>query len=138
MFSIGRICMKIAGRDAGKYCVVVDNMEEPYVMIDGMTRKKRCNKKHLEVLSKTVSIKKGADTATIIASLKKEGFAIADKKASTKERKEKTQRPIKQKIKKEKPVKQKKPKQQAKSAEKETKKQAPETESKKSFQGKKE
>ena len=47
MFDVGRVCLKIAGRDAGKKCVVVEKLEGKYVLIDGMTRRKKCNTLHL-------------------------------------------------------------------------------------------
>ena len=28
MFDIGRVCMKIAGRDAGKKCVIIDVVDD--------------------------------------------------------------------------------------------------------------
>jgi large subunit ribosomal protein L14e len=60
MMEIGRLCMKIAGRDANNTCVVVDLLEGNYVLVDGETRRKKCNIKHLEPLNKVVKIKKGA------------------------------------------------------------------------------
>ena len=35
MFEIGRLCVKIAGRDAGNKCVIVDVIDKNFVMIDG-------------------------------------------------------------------------------------------------------
>ena len=57
---IGRLCLKIAGRDANKTCVVVDVLDGNYVLIDGETRRKKCNILHLEPLDKVVKVKKGA------------------------------------------------------------------------------
>ena len=47
MIEIGRLCVKIAGRDAGKKCVVVDVVNDNTVLIDGETRRRNCNIKHL-------------------------------------------------------------------------------------------
>ncbi|MCC7575085.1 50S ribosomal protein L14e [Candidatus Woesearchaeota archaeon] len=60
MMEIGRLCLKIAGRDANKTCVVVDVLDGNYVLIDGETRRKKCNILHLEPLDKVVKVKKGA------------------------------------------------------------------------------
>ncbi|MEK6857809.1 MAG: 50S ribosomal protein L14e [Nanoarchaeota archaeon] len=57
---IGQICVKIAGRDAGKKCVVVEIIDNNFVLIDGETRRRKCNLIHLEPLEQTVDIKKGA------------------------------------------------------------------------------
>jgi len=65
MMEVGRICVKLAGRDAGKTCVVVDLFDNNYVLIDGETRRKKCNIKHLEPLDKVVKIKKDASRADI-------------------------------------------------------------------------
>ncbi len=84
MYEIGRICVKIAGRDAGQTCVIIDVLDDSYVMIDGQTRRKKCNLKHLEPLNKIVNIDKNASNDEIIAALKTEGIECSAKKASTK------------------------------------------------------
>lgn len=73
MIDIGSVCMKIAGRDAGKICVVVDMLDGQFVLIDGQTRRKRCNNMHLEPLSYSVDIKKGASSDDVAAALEKKG-----------------------------------------------------------------
>ena len=50
MFETGRICIKIAGRDAGNICIVIDKIDENYVLIDGNVRRRKCNIAHLEPL----------------------------------------------------------------------------------------
>src|SRR3989344_3245183 len=60
MFEIGRVCVKIAGRDAGKKCVIIDTLEYPYVLIDGETRRRKVNLNHLHPLETLVVLKKGA------------------------------------------------------------------------------
>lgn len=57
---IGQLCIKIAGRDAGKKCVVVEILDNNFVLIDGETRRRKCNLSHLEPLEQSVKIKKGA------------------------------------------------------------------------------
>lgn len=88
MLTVGRLCVKTAGRDAREYCVVVEEIDATYVMVDGNTRRKKVNKTHLEPLSKTLSIKKGADTKTVHEALEKAGIAIK-KHAAPKAKKEK-------------------------------------------------
>jgi len=70
MVDIGRVCVKIAGRDAGKKCVIVDVLGKEMVMIDGETRRRKCNLAHIEPLDKKVDIKKGASHEEVVAALK--------------------------------------------------------------------
>ena len=80
MIEIGRICVKTAGRDAGKKCVVVDVIDEKTALIDGETRRKKCNVMHLEPTATKIGIKKGASRADIIKEFKKLGIEIKEKK----------------------------------------------------------
>ena len=53
----GRVCVKIAGRESGKKCVIVDVIDENFVEIVGNEVKiKRCNIKHLEPVDETVEV----------------------------------------------------------------------------------
>ena len=52
MLTVGRLCIKIAGRDAGKQCVIVDVLDHNKVLIDGLTRRRPCNILHLEPMNK--------------------------------------------------------------------------------------
>lgn len=68
--------MKIAGRDAGKKCVIVDT-DKDRVLIDGETRRRKCNPAHLEPLEQTLEIKKGAEHADVVKAFKTIGVEIA-------------------------------------------------------------
>jgi len=64
----GRICLKLAGREAGKYCVVVEPLDEAFVMITGpksVTRIKRrkCNIVQLEPTSEKFELSSFEDSA---------------------------------------------------------------------------
>ena len=61
MIEIGRLCMKIAGRDAGRYCLIIEIIDKTYVLIDGATRRKKCNISHLELLGKVAKVKAKAE-----------------------------------------------------------------------------
>ncbi len=76
MIEIGRLCIKTAGRDAMQHCVVIEIIDDNYVLVDGNTRRKKVNKSHLEPLNKVLSVKKGADTKTVHEELKKAGIEI--------------------------------------------------------------
>ena len=100
MIEIGRLAVKIAGRDAGLKCVIIDILDNNLVLIDGETRRRKCNIKHLELLPKIIKIKQKSDHAAVVAEFKKLGSEIKDKKS-----KKAAERPKKQKVKKVKPVK---------------------------------
>lgn len=90
MINIGRICVKIAGRDAGKRCLIVDILDNNRVLIDGETRRRPCNMLHLEPLEETVKIKKGASHEEVVQALKEFKFNIqttTPKKAKEKPKK---------------------------------------------------
>jgi large subunit ribosomal protein L14e len=110
MYNVGRICIKTAGRDTNKYCIIIEELGKSYVIIDGLTRRKKCNIKHLEPTTKTADIKKDADTKVVLDALKKEGIIVKERKESTKDRQDKQERPKKQKVKREKVIKEKKSK----------------------------
>ena len=81
IFEIGRLCVKIAGRDAGKKCVIVDVLDDSYVLIDGETRRRKCNIAHLEPLKKVIEINKGASTPEVATLLESEGVVVREKKS---------------------------------------------------------
>lgn len=97
MIEIGRVCVKIAGRDARKTCVVIDVLDDTYVLIDGQTRRRKCNMQHLEPLATILELKKNADHATVIASLESIGVVV-EKKEKAKGKKEHKARPVKKKV----------------------------------------
>ena len=70
-YNVGRMCVKIAGRDAGATCVVVDTVDEHTVLVDGQTRRRKCNTCHLEALSNVLPIKKGASHSDVEKEFKK-------------------------------------------------------------------
>ena len=105
IFEVGRLCVKIAGRDAGRTCVVVEAVGNGYVIVDGDVRRKKVNIKHLEPLEKTVSVKSKASSADVKKAFEKEGLSVWETKA-----KKAAERPRKHKAKKEAPVEEKKAK----------------------------
>ena len=66
VMEIGRVCVKIAGHEAGKKCVIVDMVDRTYVLIAGPEiKRKRCNIAHLEPLPQKFDIAKGASDEEI-------------------------------------------------------------------------
>ncbi len=84
MLEVGRVCIKTAGRDAAKHCVVIEEVDDKSVLVDGITRRRKVNKLQLEPLAKKLDVKKGADTKTVLAALEKAGFSA--KKATEKKK----------------------------------------------------
>jgi len=89
MIEIGRLAVKFAGRDAGKRCVIVDIIDKNYVLIDGETRRRKCNICHLEPLKEAVGIKKGASHNSVKEILSKAGIKVLETNP-----KPKTKRPL--------------------------------------------
>lgn len=77
----GQLCVKIAGRDAGKECVVVEVLDDNFVLIDGNTRRRKCNVDHLEIIGE-LKIKAKAGHDEVIEAMKKAGIAIVKKGTS--------------------------------------------------------
>ena len=108
MIEIGRICIKLAGRDAGREAAIVEILDENYALVDGNVRRKRCNIYHLEPTSKKIDIKKGASHEEVKKEFLKLNIAVWETKP-----RQTGERPRKQRNKKESPVEQK-PKKKAK------------------------
>ncbi|MCF7871835.1 50S ribosomal protein L14e [Candidatus Woesearchaeota archaeon] len=125
MMNVGRVCMKIAGRDAGQLCVIINEIDDSFVLIDGQTRRRKCNVKHLEPVDTLLDIKKDASTDEVIKAFKTLNVEV--KKTSPKKS---TKRPKKQKIKKEKQPKQTKEMKKASKKTESTKKLAKKEETK--------
>ena len=114
MIEVGRLCVKIAGRDARKKCVVIDVIDKNFVMIDGQTRRKRCNIKHLIPLQKKIDIPKNASHEEVVSAFKKLGIEIKEK---VKEKKKEKAEAAVEKEKKGKETKKKKVKEKKKKSE---------------------
>ncbi len=71
MFDVGRMCIKIAGREAGKYCVVIKKLEDNFVLVTGprsvtQVKRRKCNILHLEPLKESLKIKADASDEEVI------------------------------------------------------------------------
>src|SRR3989338_1942046 len=77
LFDTGRLCVKTAGRESGKLCVVLDKAEKDFVLITGPrvlsgVRKRKCNVEHLEPLQSKIKIKPSDSDMDILDAIKKE------------------------------------------------------------------
>ena len=76
---IGRVCKKLQGREAGRYCVVIDLIDESYVSVTGPrpitdVRRRQCNILHLEPTDDKLDIKKGASDDEVGKALEAAGL----------------------------------------------------------------
>jgi large subunit ribosomal protein L14e len=76
---IGRVCMKVAGREAGKYCVVLKKLDGTFVLVTGPkeltgVKRRRCNIEHLEPTNYLVKIEAEASEKDVIDAYDKIGL----------------------------------------------------------------
>ena len=62
---VGRVCVKLKGREEGRRCVVVDIVDRNYVLVTGPedvtgVRRRRVNMDHLKPLDERVEIGRNA------------------------------------------------------------------------------
>jgi large subunit ribosomal protein L14e len=72
---VGRICMKLAGREAGRKCVIIDIIDKNFVLITGPKtvtgiKKRRVNVNHVEPLREKIKVKRGASDKEVVEALK--------------------------------------------------------------------
>lgn len=113
MIEVGRVCVKIAGREALNKCVVVKVIDEKFVMIDGQVKRRKCNVAHLEPLNDKLDIKEDASTEEIKKAFEKVKVAVKETKS-----KEKKEKPIKKRTAKKEAPKEEKPKKEKKASKK--------------------
>ncbi len=68
---VGRICLKLKGREAAKRCVVVDVIDRNYVIVTGPfeltgVKRRRVNMSHLKPLDEVIEIPRNASDQEII------------------------------------------------------------------------
>ena len=73
---VGTLCMKVVGREAGKLCTIVKNIDKTFVTVTGPrlvtdVKRRRCNIQHLEPTEIKLDIKEDASDEEIIEAYKK-------------------------------------------------------------------
>ena len=119
IFEVGRLCVKLAGRDAGRTCVVVEETTPGFVVVDGDVRRKRVNIKHLEPLEQTIELKAKAARADVKKAFEKLGLPVWEtkpKKVAARQKKHRVKKEKKETVKEAK-VSKKKAKAEAKTEE---------------------
>jgi len=74
---VGRVCVKVAGREAGKKCVIVEVIDKNFVLVTGPkkvngVKRRRVNVNHIEPTDKTVKVRKGESDEEILKALDEE------------------------------------------------------------------
>lgn len=66
VLEVGRVCVKNAGREAGKKCVVLKVLDKNFVLVASPSiRRRRCNVRHLEATDKVLRINEDASDAEV-------------------------------------------------------------------------
>jgi len=89
---IGRLVVKTAGRDAGKKAVIVDILDHKFVLLDGETRRRKCNIMHLEPINQSVKLAKNASHSEVAKALKEVGIETLQTKPKPKTERAKKKR----------------------------------------------
>lgn len=69
-YDVGRVCLKLKGREAGARCVIVDVIDRNYVVVAGPeVRRRRVNMSHLVPLDEAVRVQRGASDEEVAGAL---------------------------------------------------------------------
>ena len=76
---VGRICVKLLGREAGRKCVIVDIIDDNFVLVTGPksltgVKRRRANINHIEPLDKKIDIPKGASDEEVLKAIEAAGL----------------------------------------------------------------
>ncbi|MEM0065828.1 MAG: 50S ribosomal protein L14e [Sulfolobales archaeon] len=76
---VGRICVKVAGREAGRKAVIVDLVDDNFIVVTGPksltgVKRRRVNVKHVEILDKKVEVPRGASDEEVLKAIEAAGL----------------------------------------------------------------
>lgn len=67
---IGRVCLKVKGREQGEKCVVIDVIDRNFVIVVGPNvKRRRVNMNHILPLDEAVELQRNATDEEAIAAL---------------------------------------------------------------------
>lgn len=92
---VGRLVVKLAGREAGKVAVVLEVLNSSFVILDGQVKKRKCNINHIATLNQKIKITKSATKEELKKEFKKLGYDLSIKKSKPKKEKPKKVRKVK-------------------------------------------
>lgn len=83
---IGRVCVKTVGREAGRKCVIVDIIDENFVLVTGPkqlsgVKRRRVNIKHIEPLNLVLNIPRGASDDEVLKAIEEKNLVDFMKQA---------------------------------------------------------
>jgi large subunit ribosomal protein L14e len=75
---VGRVCVKVAGRESGRKCVIVDVMDKSFVLVTGPknvtgVKRRRANINHVAPTEDTIQVKRGASDEEVTQMLEASG-----------------------------------------------------------------
>jgi len=75
---VGRVCVKVAGRESGRKCVIVDVMDKSFVLVTGPkkvtgVKRRRVNINHVALTEDTIQVKRGASDEEVTQMLEAAG-----------------------------------------------------------------
>ena len=75
---VGRICIKTAGREKNKKCVIIDVMDKSFALITGPkmvtgVKRKRANLNHIMPMEDKIELNRGATDEEVTSALKAVG-----------------------------------------------------------------
>ena len=86
---VGRVCVKVAGREAGRKCVIVDVMDKSFVVVTGPkkitgVKRRRVNINHVAPTESVIPIKRGASDEEVAQMMQADG-KLGDMAATAKQ-----------------------------------------------------
>jgi len=74
---IGRICIKLTGREAGKKCIIVDIVDRNFVLVTGPkqlngVKRRRVNVSHIEPTERKLNIQRSGTDEELMKALNEE------------------------------------------------------------------
>ena len=75
---VGRVCVKMAGRESGRKCVIIDVMDKSFVLVTGPknvtgVKRRRVNINHVAPLEDVIQVKRGASDEEVVQMLEAAG-----------------------------------------------------------------
>ena len=75
---VGRVCVKVAGRESGRKCVIVDVMDKSFVLVTGPkkvtgVKRRRVNINHVAPTEDIIQIKRGASDEEVAQMIESDG-----------------------------------------------------------------
>jgi large subunit ribosomal protein L14e len=75
---VGRVCVKVAGRESGRKCVIVDVMDKSFILVTGPkkvtgVKRRRVNINHVAPTEDSIQVKRGASDEEVTQILEADG-----------------------------------------------------------------